>query len=97
MVLRTLGADHVVQAGISYITVTWFEFTPDFVRRPYLIYVDTGVLVHGDPTTPLHTLRPGEAGAVRDEFNPFVGGCPALPGVVDRWSRCASSHRTRWC
>lgn len=74
-------------ADTSYITVTTylrFEFTPDFVRRPYLVYVDTDVLVHGDPTTPLHTLRPGEVGAVRDEFNPSTSGCSALPGVVDR-------------
>ncbi|CAM5666212.1 glycosyltransferase family 8 protein [Streptomyces fumanus] len=75
-------------ADTSYITVTTylrFEFTPRFVRRPYLVYVDADVLVRGDLTTPLHALRPGEVGAVRDEFNPSVGGCPALPGVVDRW------------
>ncbi|MBT2677272.1 hypothetical protein J7E95_42115 [Streptomyces sp. ISL-14] len=75
-------------ADASYITVTTylrFEFTPAFVRRPYLIYVDADTLVHGDLTAPLNTLRPGELGAVRDEFNPAVGRCPALPGAADRW------------
>lgn len=77
-------------ADTSYITVTTylrFEFTPAFVRRPYLIYVDADVLVRGDLTTPLDALRHGEVGAVRDEFNPAVGSCPALPGAVDRWPR----------
>ncbi|QJS10893.1 hypothetical protein HKX69_16455 [Streptomyces argyrophyllae] len=75
-------------ADASYITVTTylrFEFTPEFVRRPYLIYVDADVLVRGDLTTPLDALRPGEVGAVRDEFNPAVGRCPALPGAAERW------------
>ncbi|WP_153813670.1 glycosyltransferase [Streptomyces sp. SUK 48] len=77
-------------ADASYITVTTylrFEFSPEFVRRPYLIYVDADVLVRGDLTAPLDALRPGEVGAVRDEFNPAVGRCPALPGVAERWPR----------
>ncbi|MFH9723716.1 hypothetical protein ACH4M4_12230 [Streptomyces sp. NPDC017254] len=48
-------------ADASYITVTTylrFEFTPDFVRRPYLIYVDADVLVRGD-------LDPARAGRHR--------------------------------
>ncbi|MFI8372387.1 glycosyltransferase family 8 protein [Streptomyces sp. NPDC085466] len=72
----------------SYITVTTylrFEFTPEFVRRPYLIYVDADVLVRGDLTDPLGSLGPYETGAVRDEFNPAVGECPALPGAAERW------------
>ncbi|MFE2231762.1 glycosyltransferase family 8 protein [Streptomyces sp. NPDC059442] len=75
-------------ADASYITVTTylrFEFTPDFVRRPYLIYVDADVLVRGDVTDPLGSLREDEIGAVRDEFNPAVGECPALPGAAERW------------
>ncbi|MEV8070849.1 glycosyltransferase [Streptomyces sp. NPDC085995] len=75
-------------ADASYITVTTylrFEFTPEFVRRPYLIYVDADVLARGDLTAPLNALREGEVGAVHDEFNPSVGGCPALPGAAERW------------
>lgn len=75
-------------ADASYITVTTylrFEFTAAFVRRPYLVYVDADTLVRGDLTAPLHALRRGELGAVRDEFNPAVGECPALPGVAERW------------
>ncbi|MFE3557075.1 glycosyltransferase family 8 protein [Streptomyces sp. NPDC059193] len=82
-------------AGASYITVTTylrFEFTPGFVRRPYLIYVDADVLVRGDLTEPLGTLGPGELGAVRDEFNPAVGQCPALPGAADRWPHLRGRH-----
>ena len=50
-------------ADTSYITVTTylrFEFAPEFVRRPYLIYVDADVLVRGDLTAPPDALRPGE-------------------------------------
>ncbi|MCX4734961.1 glycosyltransferase [Streptomyces sp. NBC_01363] len=75
-------------ADASYITVTTylrFEFTAAFVRRPYLVCVDADTLVRGDLTPPLHALRPGEVGAVRDEFNPAVGECPALPGVAKQW------------
>ncbi|MFI8514050.1 glycosyltransferase family 8 protein [Streptomyces sp. NPDC085460] len=75
-------------ADASYITVTTylrFEFTPGFVRRPYLIYVDADVLVRGDISDPLDPLEPDETGAVRDEFNPAVGACPALPGAAERW------------
>lgn len=75
-------------ADAAYITVTTylrFEFTPVFVRRPYLIYVDADTLVRGDLTAPLGSLNPGEIGAVRDEFNPAVGRCPALPGAAERW------------
>ena len=75
-------------ADASYITVTTylrFEFTAMFVRRPYLIYVDADTLVRGNLTAPLDTVLPGEVGAVRDEFNPAVGACPALPGVAERW------------
>ncbi|MYW08732.1 hypothetical protein GT034_10305 [Streptomyces sp. SID2563] len=77
-------------ADASYITVTTylrFEFTRAFVRRPYLIYVDADVLVRGDLTDPLGSLGPDETGAVRDEFNPSVGACPALPGAAERWPR----------
>ncbi|MDG4856708.1 glycosyltransferase [Streptomyces sp. T-3] len=82
-------------ADASYITVTTylrFEFTATFVRRPYLIYVDADTLIRGDLTAPLGRLNPGEVGAVRDEFNPTVGDCPALPGAVDRWPRLKGRH-----
>lgn len=75
-------------ADASYITITTylrFEFTPSFVRRPYLIYVDADVLVRADVSEPLGSLAPDETGAVRDEFNPAIGECPALPGAAERW------------
>ncbi|MFI5998766.1 glycosyltransferase [Streptomyces sp. NPDC051362] len=75
-------------ADSSYISLTTylrFEFTPAFIRRPYLIYVDADTLVRGDLAAPLHDLRHGEIGAVHDEFNPTVGESPALPGAAERW------------
>ncbi|MFI5705212.1 glycosyltransferase [Streptomyces xanthochromogenes] len=77
-----------VMADASYITVTTylrFQFTPSFVGRSHLVYVDADVLVTGDLTAPLHGLPPDRIGAVRDEFNWAVGQCPALPGVAERW------------
>ncbi|WP_369383214.1 glycosyltransferase family 8 protein [Streptomyces sp. cg36] len=79
-----------VMADSAYITVTTylrFQFTAQFVDRPYLVYVDADVLVAGDLSGPLHSLPEGRVGAVRDEFNPAVGACPALPGVAERWPR----------
>ncbi|MFF3786915.1 glycosyltransferase [Streptomyces sp. NPDC001933] len=73
-------------ADASYITVTTylrFEFTPSFVRRPYLIYVDADVLVRGDVSEPLGSLAPDETGAVRDEFNPAKNR--RVPGAAERW------------
>jgi lipopolysaccharide biosynthesis glycosyltransferase len=72
----------------SYITITTylrFQFTPAFVGRPYLIYLDADVLALGDVSAPLEGLGQGRLGAVADEFNPAVGQCPALPGLADRW------------
>lgn len=77
-----------VMADSAYISVTTylrFAFTPDFLDRPFLIYVDADVLVQGDVSAPLEGLPPDRIGAVRDEFNPAVGHCPALPGVAERW------------
>ncbi|MFI5545839.1 glycosyltransferase [Streptomyces sp. NPDC051815] len=81
-----LAASHM--ADDSYITITTylrFEFTREFVRRPYLIYVDADTHVRDDITSPLTSLQPGRIGAVADEFNPAVGACPALPGAAERW------------
>ncbi|MDJ0461900.1 glycosyltransferase [Streptomyces sp. H27-C3] len=75
-------------AEASYISVATylrFEFTAEFVRRPYLIYVDADTLVRGDLSAPLSDLPPGEVGAVRDEFTPSVGEGHALPGAAERW------------
>ncbi|MEO3842764.1 glycosyltransferase [Streptomyces sp. B22F1] len=71
---------------ISIATYLRFQFTPAFVARPYLIYMDADVLVRGDLSTPFHGLEPGRIGAVQDEFNPRVGGTGhGLPGVAQRW------------
>ncbi|MFJ7998756.1 glycosyltransferase [Streptomyces sp. NPDC096310] len=81
-------------AYISLTTYLRFEFTPAFVRRPYLIYVDADTLVRGDLTAPLHGLHQGEIGAVRDEFNPAVGASPALPGAAERWPHLKAGPTT---
>lgn len=71
---------------ISITTYLRFQFTPAFVGRPYLIYIDSDVLVRGDLSAPLGGLPDGRLGAVQDEFNPQVGGTGhALPGVAERW------------
>ncbi|MEU9213432.1 glycosyltransferase [Streptomyces sp. NPDC048415] len=71
---------------ISITTYLRFQFTPAFVGCPYLIYMDSDVLVRGDLSSPLHNLPHGQLGAVQDEFNPQVGGTGrALPGVAERW------------
>lgn len=73
-------------AYISITTYLRFQFTPAFVGRHHLIYIDSDVLVRGDLSAPLNGLPDGKLGAVRDEFNPQVGGTGrALPGVVQRW------------
>src|SRR6266568_4841118 len=71
----------------SYITATTylrFAFTPQFVERPYLIYLDADVLVLGDIAAPLNLLNGKSIGMVADEFNPTVGVGTALPGLADR-------------
>jgi len=76
-------------ADAAYISITTylrFQFTAEFVGRPYLIYLDADVLARGDISAPLQALAPGRLGAVQDEFNPQVGGTGhALPGVAGRW------------
>ncbi|MYW48789.1 glycosyltransferase [Streptomyces sp. SID161] len=77
-----------VMADTTYISVATylrFGFTPGFLDRPFLIYVDADVHVRGDLSTPLNGLLANRVGAVQDEFNPAVGQCPALPGVAERW------------
>ncbi len=69
----------------DYITVTAylrFQFTPEFVGRPYLIYVDADTLAVDDITPPLHTLGKHRLGLVADEFIPAVGRGLALPGLT---------------
>lgn len=71
----------------SYITSTTylrFGFTPRFVQRPYLIYLDADVLALGAISAPLSLLEGASVGMVTDEFNPTVGVGTALPGLVDR-------------
>jgi lipopolysaccharide biosynthesis glycosyltransferase len=69
----------------EYITVTAylrFQFTPQFVGRPYLIYVDADTLAVDDISPPLHDLDGHRLGLVVDEFNPWVGRGHALPGLA---------------
>ncbi|MFD6970064.1 glycosyltransferase family 8 protein [Streptomyces sp. NPDC059949] len=77
-----------VMADTAYISVATylrFGFTPGFLDRPFLIYVDADVHVRGDLSIPLEGLPADRIGAVQDEFNPAVGQCTALPGVAERW------------
>ncbi|MGW6412745.1 glycosyltransferase family 8 protein [Streptomyces vinaceus] len=77
-----------VMADTAYISVATylrFGFTPGFLDRPFLIYVDADIHVRGDVSAPLDGLPVDRIGAVQDEFNPAVGQCPALPGVAERW------------
>jgi len=67
---------------ISTTTYLRFQLTPEFVGRPYLIYLDADVLVFDDISAPLGSLNGRQLGAVRDEFNFTVGECLALPGLV---------------
>jgi lipopolysaccharide biosynthesis glycosyltransferase len=69
----------------DYITVTSylrFQFTPKFVDRPYLIYVDADTLAVDDICPPLDGLAEQRLGLVVDEFAPAVGRGQALPGLV---------------
>ncbi|GAA3911715.1 hypothetical protein GCM10023084_74720 [Streptomyces lacrimifluminis] len=81
------AASRLVDAEyISITTYLRFQFSPAFVGRPYLIYVDSDILARGDLSVPLHDLPDGQMGAVQDEFIPQVGGTGhALPGVAERW------------
>lgn len=72
---------------ISTTTYLRFQFTPSFVGHPYLIYLDSDVLVLDDISEPLGVLEKRQVGAARDEFNHTVGKCPALPGLVEQWPK----------
>lgn len=75
-----------VMADDDYITETAylrFGFTPAFVDRPYLIYVDADTLALDDLTPPLNLLLDDQLGLVADEFNPAIGRCKALPGLAE--------------
>jgi lipopolysaccharide biosynthesis glycosyltransferase len=67
---------------ITQATYLRFEFTPHFVRDPYLVYLDADMLVLGDIGAPLNDIGNEMIGAVRDQFNQTIGDCPALPGFV---------------
>ena len=75
-----------VMADDDYITETAylrFGFTPTFVDRPYLIYVDADTLALDDLFPPLNLLDGNQLGMVADEFNPAIGHCKALPGLAE--------------
>lgn len=74
-------------AYITEATYLRFEFTPDFVRDPFLVYLDADMLVLGDIGAPLDMVAAETLGVVRDQFNPAVGECPALPGFAADFPR----------
>ncbi|MDT5349565.1 MAG: hypothetical protein QOH91_2852 [Mycobacterium sp.] len=72
-------------AHITATTYLRFDFRPDFVQRPYLIYLDCDLLVLDDISSPFESIGAAQLGVVRDEFSPTVGDCAALPGFVDHF------------
>lgn len=75
-------------AKLAHITATTylrFDFSPDFVQRPHLVYLDSDLLVLGDISSPFESIGAAQLGVVRDEFSPTVGECIALPGLVDNF------------
>lgn len=72
-------------AHITATTFLRFDFSPDFVRRPYLVYLDCDLLVLDDISSPFESLDDSHLGVVRDEFSPTVGECRALPGFVEQF------------
>ena len=83
---RGLHEKYRVVKGGAYITATTylrFDFSPEFVRRPHLIYLDCDLLILDDISSPFNYLDGSQLGAVRGEFNSTIGECAALPGLVD--------------
>ncbi len=80
-------------AHISVTTYLRFDFSPDFVQRPYLVYLDSDLLVLDDISSPFESVGASQLGVVRDEFCPTVGKSAALPGFVDHFpSFCGSPY-----
>jgi lipopolysaccharide biosynthesis glycosyltransferase len=77
---RTMELAHITAA-----TYLRFDFSPDFVQRPYLVYLDSDLLVLDDISSPFEAVGASQLGVVRDEFSPTVGECAALPGFVDHF------------
>jgi lipopolysaccharide biosynthesis glycosyltransferase len=77
---RTMELAHVTAT-----TYLRFDFSPDFVQRPHLVYLDSDLLVLNDISSPFESVGASQLGAVRDEFNPTLGECTALPGFVDHF------------
>ena len=82
-----LGAHCTIMAGdyISATTYLRFNFLDEFVKRPFLAYLDADLLVVGDVSAPFGCLGSERVGLVRDAFNHTIGRGPALPGVGARW------------
>jgi lipopolysaccharide biosynthesis glycosyltransferase len=77
---RTAGLGHI--SGTTYLK---FDFSPDFVQRPYLVYLDSDLLVLDDISSPFESVGASQLGVVRDEFSPTIGECAALPGFVEHF------------
>lgn len=97
------GRNHIIVHG-SYISVTTylrFNFTPEFIGRPYLAYLDADVMIQHDISGPFHDLGDTRIGLVRDTLNHTIGEGPALPGVVARWPTLAGlpyfNAGMMWC
>ncbi|HTX54728.1 MAG TPA: glycosyltransferase, partial [Candidatus Baltobacteraceae bacterium] len=80
---RNVGGRYM--AHITATTYLRFDFSPDFVQRPHLVYLDSDLLVLDDISSPFECVGASELGVVRDEFSPTVGECAALPGFVDHF------------
>jgi lipopolysaccharide biosynthesis glycosyltransferase len=79
-------------AHITATTYLRFDFSADFVQRPYLVYLDCDLLVLDDISSPFESIGASQLGVVRDEFSPTVGQCAALPGFVDHFPCYYGNH-----
>jgi lipopolysaccharide biosynthesis glycosyltransferase len=77
---RTAELTHITAA-----TYLRFDFSPDFVQRPYFVYLDSDLLVLDDISSPFESVSASHLGVVRDEFSPTIGKSAALPGFVDHF------------
>jgi lipopolysaccharide biosynthesis glycosyltransferase len=70
---------------ISKATYLRFEFDAGFVREPFLLYLDSDLMIMGDMTEPFNYLQKACVGAVRDEIIQEIGREDALPGFDTKY------------
>jgi lipopolysaccharide biosynthesis glycosyltransferase len=68
---------------ITSATYLRFTLTEADVRRPYVVYLDSDLIVLGGLDDAFDLVAPGQVGLVRDEIVRSIGRDHALPGLVD--------------